>query len=60
MVLKSALGNKLGIALLPKFTIRAEDAAFGTVPAGTVFQSGTFADTKMFVMKKVWVKKNKQ
>ncbi len=48
---KSALGSKLGIALLPKFTIRAEDA-YGTVPAGTVFQSGTFADTKMFVMKK--------
>lgn len=47
----AALGSKLGIALLPKFTIRAEDA-YGTVAAGTVFQSGTFADTKMFVMKK--------
>lgn len=47
----SALGSKLGIALLPKFTITEADA-FGTVSAGTQFQSGTFADTKMFVMKK--------
>lgn len=48
---KSALGSKLGIAKLPTFTITAEDA-YGTVEAGTVFQSGTFADAKMFVMKK--------
>lgn len=46
---KSALGSKLGIALLPKFTITE---AYGTVAAGTVFQSGTFADTKMFAIKK--------
>lgn len=47
----SALGSKLGIAKLPTFTITADDA-YGTVEAGTVFQSGTFADAKMFVMKK--------
>ncbi len=48
---KSALGDKLGIVKLPTFTI-TEDDAYGTIEAGTVFQSGTFADTKMFVMKK--------
>ena len=48
---KAALGSKLGIALLPQFTITEADA-FGTVEADTVFQSGTFVDTKMFVMKK--------
>jgi len=47
----AALGSKLGIVKLPTFTITAEDA-YGTVAAGTVFQSGTFADAKMFVMKK--------
>lgn len=47
----SALGSKLGIATLPAFTITAADA-YGTVEAGTVYHSGTFADTKMFVMKK--------
>ena len=47
----SALGSKLGIAKLPTFTITEADA-YGTVEAGTVFQSGTFADAKMFVMKK--------
>lgn len=47
----SALGSKLGIAKLPTFTITEADA-YGTVQAGTVFQSGTFADAKMFVMKK--------
>lgn len=47
----AALGSKLGIAKLPTFTITAADA-YGTVEAGTVFQSGTFADAKMFVMKK--------
>jgi len=48
---KSALGDKLGIVKLPTFTITEADA-YGTIDAGTVFQSGTFADTKMFVMKK--------
>lgn len=46
-----ALGSRLGIATLPEFTITAEDA-YGSVEAGTKFRSGTFADTKMFVMKK--------
>jgi hypothetical protein len=36
---------------LPQFTITETDA-YGTVTAGTVMQSGTFADTKMLVMKK--------
>jgi len=48
---QSALGSNLGITVLPQFTITADDA-YGTIEAGTVFQSGTFADTKMFVMKK--------
>lgn len=48
---RSALGSKLGITVLPKFTITA-DQAYGTVTAGTEFQSGTFADAKIFVMKK--------
>ncbi len=52
---QSALGSNLGITVLPTFTITSEDA-YGTVEAGTVFQSGTFADTKMFVMKKNSVK----
>lgn len=48
---QAALGSNLGITVLPTFTITAADA-YGTAEAGTVFQSGTFADTKMFVMKK--------
>lgn len=48
---KSALGTNLGIAILPTFTI-TEDQAYGDVEAGTVFRSGTFADTKAFFMKK--------
>ena len=47
----SALGSNLGIAQLPTFTITA-DQAYGTTAAGTVFKSGTFADAKIFVMKK--------
>lgn len=43
-------GDNIGIAKLPKFTITA-DEAYGTCKAGTVFQSGTFADVKCFVMK---------
>ncbi|MDR1836234.1 MAG: extracellular solute-binding protein [Treponema sp.] len=50
---RSALGSKLGIAPLPTFTLTAADVAGTTVPAGTVMKSGTFADTKMFVMKKL-------
>lgn len=47
---EAALGKNLGIAMLPKFTI-TEDDAYGTCKAGTVFQSGTFADCKCLVMK---------
>jgi len=48
---RSALGSNLGIAILPTFTIQASQA-YGSVSAGTVYQSGTFADAKIFVMKK--------
>lgn len=48
---RSALGTKLGVAILPSFTIN-QTQAYGSVQAGTVFQSGTFADAKIFVMKK--------
>lgn len=48
---KAALGSKLGIEVIPSFTITEVDA-YGTITAGTEFNSGTFADTKMFVMKK--------
>lgn len=47
----SALGSNLGVAILPSFTITEADA-YGTVTAGTEFWSGSFTDTKMFVMKK--------
>lgn len=46
---QAAIGDDLGVAVLPQFTITAEDA-YGDVDAGTVMQSGTFTDTKMFVM----------
>jgi len=49
--MESALGSNYGVALLPRFTITQADA-YGTVSAGTVMQSGTFADTKMLVIKK--------
>lgn len=48
---KAALGSKLGVAILPQFTITAADA-YGSIAAGTVYQSGSFADCKCFVMKK--------
>ena len=47
----AALGSNLGITILPTFTITEADA-YGTVEAGTEFRSGTFADAKVFVMKK--------
>jgi maltose-binding protein MalE len=49
--IQTALGSNYGVARLPQFTITEADA-YGTVTAGTVMQSGTFADTKMLVMKK--------
>jgi len=48
---QDSLGNNLGIAVLPKFTI-TESQAYGDTVAGTVFQSGSFYDTKAFFMKK--------
>ncbi len=48
---QAALGSNLGITVLPTFTI-TEDDVYGDFVAGTVMQSGTFADAKMFVMKK--------
>jgi maltose-binding protein MalE len=50
---RSALGSKLGIAPLPNFTLSQADVAGTAIAAGTVMKSGTFADTKMFVMKKL-------
>lgn len=47
----SALGSNLGIAVLPTFTLTAADT-YGSMQEGTVYQSGTFADCKCFVMKK--------
>jgi len=48
---QAALGSNLGVTKLPTFTVTSQDV-YGSTPAGTVFQSGTFADAKMFVMKK--------
>jgi arabinogalactan oligomer/maltooligosaccharide transport system substrate-binding protein len=50
---RAALGSKLGIAPLPNFTLAPSDVAGTNVSAGTVMKSGTFADTKIFVMKKL-------
>ncbi|MGE4571507.1 MAG: extracellular solute-binding protein [Candidatus Izemoplasmatales bacterium] len=47
----SALGENLSVAVLPTYTLTADDV-YGTIEAGTVMQSGTFADAKMFVMNK--------
>ncbi|HPL08912.1 MAG TPA: extracellular solute-binding protein [Clostridia bacterium] len=49
---KAALGANLGITTLPSFTLTAEDVKGTNVKAGTVYRSGTFADCKVFVMKK--------
>ena len=49
---RAALGSKLGIAALPSFTLTAADVAGTNAQAGTVMRSGTFSDTRMFVMKK--------
>lgn len=48
---QAALGSNLAITILPSFTLTEADA-YGTIAAGTVFQSGSFTDAKMFVMKK--------
>ncbi|MCL2065989.1 MAG: extracellular solute-binding protein [Treponema sp.] len=49
---RAALGSKLGIAILPNFTLSQADVAGTNIAAGTVMRSGTFADAKMFVIKK--------
>lgn len=46
---KTALGDDLGITLLPTFTVTAEDVEGTSIPAGTEFRSGTFADCKVLV-----------
>ena len=48
---KAALGSNLAITILPKFSI-TENSAYGSVTAGTQFQSGSFVDCKAFVMKR--------
>lgn len=49
---KAALGDNMRIALLPTFTLSESDVEGTAVAAGTQYQSGTFADCKMFVIKK--------
>ncbi|MFA7672301.1 MAG: extracellular solute-binding protein [Clostridia bacterium] len=49
---KAALGENLGIAILPTFTVTEADVSGTSIEAGTVFQSGSFTDCKVFVMKK--------
>lgn len=49
---KAALGEHLGIAILPRFTIGESDVKGTSIKVGTEFQSGTFTDCKVFVMKK--------
>ena len=47
----AALGENLSITVLPQYTL-TEDDVYGDIEAGTVMQSGTFADAKMFVINK--------
>jgi len=47
-----ALGSNLGIAVLPNFTLTAQDVTGTNITANTVMRSGTFADAFLFVMKK--------
>ena len=50
---KAALGSKLGITVLPTYTLTASDVeglTDGIVEAGTVMQAGTFADCKVFCL----------
>jgi arabinogalactan oligomer/maltooligosaccharide transport system substrate-binding protein len=49
---KASLGANLGIAILPSFTLTADDVKGTNVAAGTVYRSGSFTDCKVFVMKK--------
>lgn len=45
----AALGDNLGIAELPTFTITTKDE-YGTCPAGTVMKSGSFYDAKILCL----------
>ena len=48
---KAAIGEaKVGIALIPEFTLTADDVAGTTIAPGTKMRGGTFADCKCFVI----------
>ncbi len=49
---QAALGENLKIAILPSFTLTQEDVKGTSVEPNSVYRSGTFADCKVFVMKK--------
>ena len=47
----SAIGKEnVGLALIPTFTLTADNVAETTIPANTVMRGGTFADCKCFVI----------
>ena len=47
----SAIGKEnVGMALIPTFTLTADNVAETTIPANTVMRGGTFADCKCFVI----------
>ena len=47
----SAIGEEnVGLAIIPSFTLTADQVAETTVPANTVMRGGTFADCKCFVI----------
>ena len=47
----SAIGKEnVGLALIPAFTLTADNVAETTIPANTVMRGGTFADCKCFVI----------
>lgn len=50
---KASLGSKLGVTVLPTYTLTAEDVdglTDGIVSAGTKMQGGTFSDCKVFMI----------
>ncbi len=49
----ASLGSKLGVTVLPTYTLTADDVeglTDGVVEEGTVMQAGTFADCKVFMI----------
>lgn len=47
----SAVGaTNVGVAMIPTYTLTADDVAGTTVEAGTVMRGGTFADCKVFMI----------